>query len=68
MEGNKGAFEDLAREAVALYGRDAPEMLRHRADIAHLYGDPTSAKTWREVAAIASRIVRSLNEQKKRRH
>jgi len=33
MEGSKEALEDLARETVALYGRDAPKMLLRRADI-----------------------------------
>ena len=60
MEGSKEALEDFAREAVALYGRDAPRMLLHRADIADEYGDEIAAKTWRQVAAIASRITRRL--------
>lgn len=59
MEGSKEAFEELARETVALYGRDAPKMLRHRADIADEYGDSAMAKQWREIAAIAARIARS---------
>jgi hypothetical protein len=57
MDGGKEALEKFAREAVALYGRDAPEMLLHRAELAHLYGDPLAA-TWHEVAAIAARITR----------
>src|SRR6185369_10688202 len=56
MDGGKEALEKFAREAVALYGRDAPEMLLHRAELAHLYGDPLAA-TWHEVAAIAARIT-----------
>lgn len=58
MEGAQEALEDFAREAVALYGRDAPKMLLQRADIADEHGDELSAKTWRQVAAIASRITR----------
>jgi hypothetical protein len=61
MEGE--ALEDFAREAVALYGRDAPKMLLHRADIADEHEDELSAKTWRQVAAIASRIIRRLNDR-----
>ena len=60
MEGSKEALEDFAREAVALYSRDAAKMLLHRADIADEYGDEVAAKTWRQVAAIASRITRRL--------
>jgi hypothetical protein len=59
MEGSKEALEDLARETVALYGRDAPKMLLRRAEIAAEYGDGDMAKQWREIAAIAARIVRS---------
>ena len=66
MDGGKEALENFAREAVALYGTDAPKMLRHRAELAHDYADPL-AKTWGEVAAIAAGIVRRLNQQKKRR-
>jgi hypothetical protein len=33
-------------------------MLLDRAELASLYGDQVSAKTWREVAAIASRVLR----------
>jgi hypothetical protein len=62
MDGGKEALEDFAREAVALYGGDAPKLLLHRADIDDEYGDHAAAKTWREVAAIASRIVRRLND------
>ena len=58
MEGSKEALERFAREAVALYGSDAPKMLLDRAELASLYGDQVSAKTWREVAAIASRVLR----------
>lgn len=61
MDGGKEALENFAREAVALYGREAPTLLRHRAELAHEYGDPL-AKTWREVAAIAADIVRRLNK------
>src|SRR5947199_7612731 len=62
MEGGKEALEEFAREAVAIYGRDAPKMLLHRAEIAHLYGDPL-ATTWRQVAAIASRITRRTDDR-----
>jgi hypothetical protein len=65
MDGGKEALEDFAREAVGLYGGDAPKLLLHRAEIDDGYGDHSSAKTWREVAAIASRIVRRLNDQTK---
>ena len=60
MEGSKEALEDLARETVALYGRDAPKMLLRRAEIADEYGDSAMAKQWREIAAIAARIIRAL--------
>jgi hypothetical protein len=56
MEGSKEALERFAREAVALYGSDAPKMLLDRADE---FGDKVSAKEWRELAAIAERITRS---------
>ena len=59
MEGSKEALEDLARETVALYGRDAPKMLLRRAETADEYRDGAMAKQWREIAAIAARIVRS---------
>ena len=59
MEGSKEALEDLARETVALYGRDAPTMLLRRAEIADEYGDGVMAQQWREIAAIAARIVGS---------
>ena len=62
MDGGKEALEKFAREAVALYGRDAPEMLLHRAELAHLYGDPLAA-TWHEVAAIAARITRRTDRR-----
>jgi hypothetical protein len=63
MEGGKEALEDFAREAVALYGRDAPKMLLHRAEIADEHGEELSAKTWREVAAIAARITRLTDDR-----
>jgi hypothetical protein len=44
-------LEDLARETVAFYGRDAPKMLLRRADIADEYGDGAMAKQWREIAS-----------------
>jgi hypothetical protein len=53
MDGGKEALEKFAREAVALYGRDAPKLLLHRAEIAVEYGDKVSAKQWRELAGIA---------------
>ena len=65
MEGAKEALEDFAREAVALYGRDAPKLLLHRAELATEHGDPASAKTWRELAAIAERIARRLTNGRK---
>ena len=59
MEGGKEALEDLAREMVALYGRDArrcfwsvPRSLRNTATL--------QARAWREIAAIAARFVRNL--------
>jgi len=61
--GGKEALENFAQEAVALYGRDAPKMLLHRADIADECGDEIAAKTWRQVAAIASRITRSAADR-----
>ena len=45
---------------IALYGRDAPKMLRDRAAVADEYGDNLQAKAWREIAAIAARLCRSL--------
>jgi hypothetical protein len=68
MEGLREALENFAREAVALYGGEAPKLLLHRAEIDDEYGDHASAETWREVAAIASRIIRSLNDGAKRSH
>ena len=59
MEGSKEALEDLARETVALYGCDAPKMLLRRAEIADEYDDSAMAKQWREIAAIAARIIRA---------
>ena len=59
MDGGKEALEKFAREAVALYGRDAAKLLRRRADLDNQYGDDAMAKQWREIAAIAARIVRS---------
>ena len=63
MDGLREALENFARDAVALYGGDAPKLLLHRAEIDEDYGDHVSAKTWRQVAAIASRIVRRLNDR-----
>ncbi|TMJ84914.1 MAG: hypothetical protein E6G79_08765 [Alphaproteobacteria bacterium] len=60
MEGGKEALEKLAREVVALYGRDAPKMLLDRAAVADEYGDNVQAKAWREIAATAARLCRSL--------
>jgi len=59
MEGSKEALERFAREAVALYGSDAPKMLLDHAELADEFGDKVSAKEWRDVAAIAERITRS---------
>lgn len=59
MEGGKEALEDVAREMIALYGRDAPKMLRQRAALADEYGDPL-AEAWRNIAAIAARLARGL--------
>jgi hypothetical protein len=39
--------------------------LLNRADLAHLYGDPASAKTWRKVASIAARMASRLNDPAK---
>jgi hypothetical protein len=44
MEGGKEALEDLAREIVALYGRDAPKMLRDRAAVPDEHGDNLQAR------------------------
>ena len=55
MEGGKEALEDVAREMIALYGRDAPKMLRDRAVVADQYGDNLQARAWREIAAMAAR-------------
>ena len=63
MEGAQEALEDFAREAVALYGRDAAQMLLRRAVIAEEHGDDLSAKTWRQVAAIAGRITRHTDDR-----
>ena len=60
MEGSKEALEEVAREFVALYGRDASKMLRDRAAVADEHGDNLQAKTWREIAAMAARLARSL--------
>jgi len=60
MEGSKEALEEVAREMVALYGRDASKMLRDRAALANEYGDNVQARTWREIAAMAARLARSL--------
>ena len=60
MEGGKEALEEVAREMVALYGRNAPKMLRERAALADQYGDNHQAQTWREIAAIAGRLIRRL--------
>jgi hypothetical protein len=65
MEGGKEALEEFAREAVALYGLDAPKLLLHRAQLATEYGDPAAAKTWREVAAISERMARRLSDRGK---
>src|SRR5213078_729245 len=54
MEGSKEALEEVAREFVALYGRDASKMLRDRAAVADEYGDKFQAQAWREIAAIAA--------------
>ena len=50
----------FAREVIALYGRDAPEVLLDRAGVADEYGDNVQAQGWREIAAIARRLVRNL--------
>ena len=60
MEGSKEALEDVAREMIALYSRDAPKLLLHRAAVADEYGDNHQAKAWREVAAIAAQLLRTL--------
>ena len=60
MEGGKEALEEVAREMVALYGRDASKMLLDRAALADEHGDNLQAKAWREIAAIAARLARSL--------
>jgi len=60
MEGSKEGLEELARETVALYGRDAAKMLLRRAEIADEYGDTASAKAWRQTAAIAARLARHV--------
>jgi hypothetical protein len=65
MDGGKEALEKLAREAVALYGGEAPKLLRHRAEIAVQYGDKVSAKEWRELAGIAARITRRRQDRAK---
>ena len=60
MDGDRHALEQTAREMVDLYGGDAPKMLRQRAEIADEYGDHLSARTWREIAAVAARLARRL--------
>jgi len=56
----KEALEETARKIVALYGADAPELLLRRAAVADEYGDKLQAKAWREMAAMAARLTRSL--------
>ncbi len=61
MESDKPALEQVALDMVELYGRDAPKMLLERAEIADEYGEHLSAKTWREIAALAARIARRVS-------
>jgi len=44
MEGGKEALEDFAREAVPLYGGDAPKLLLHLAEIDDECGDHVISK------------------------
>ena len=56
----KEALVKFARDVIALYGSEAPEVLLERAAVASQYGDDAQAKGWREIAAIARRLVRNL--------
>jgi hypothetical protein len=47
----------VAREYVGRHGRDAPPMLRERADTAEGIGDHDSAKAWRDIADAAERML-----------
>ena len=56
----KEALVKFARDVIALYGSNAPKLLLDRAAVADQYGDNVQAKGWREIAAIAKRLVRNL--------
>jgi hypothetical protein len=60
MEGGKEALEETAREIVALYGADAPELLLGRAAFADEHGDKGQAKARQEMAALAAHVPRNL--------
>jgi hypothetical protein len=60
QEWGKETLVKVARDIMAVYGSDAPKLLLARASLADQYGDNIQAEGWREIAAIARRLVRRL--------
>jgi hypothetical protein len=49
--------EQAAREIVDQHGSDAVPILRERADAAEISSDEIAAKTWRDIADAAERLL-----------
>jgi hypothetical protein len=53
-------IETTARECVGRHGAESVAILRRRAEIAELAGDPLAAQTWDHMAEIAENILFGL--------
>ena len=63
MEDDGEGVEEVAREYVQRHGPDSVPILRERADYADELGDQESAKTWREIADTAERMLRGFGTE-----
>jgi hypothetical protein len=54
--------EQAAREIVDLHGSDVVPILHERAEAATISSDPRAAKTWRDIADAAERLLRENND------
>jgi hypothetical protein len=59
MADDEKTVETVAHESVDRYGADAVPVLRERAEYAEAMGDKLAAKTWRDIADAAERMLRA---------
>ena len=59
MADDEKTVETVAHESIVRYGADAVPVFRARAEHAETMGDKLAAKTWRNIADAAERMLRA---------